>query len=224
MPDGQGTVMASNTHIFNNGPEEAAMHPVSRTLLRKWERIRGERNAPLRTDMSIRELSDIVPWVSTLARDTDNLAYTWRLAGTGICETWGRPLTGRPAFADWPTFDRDTIVRGLDTVVGMKQPCVGRFLARSFGGREVGFEFAAVPVVAEQADTEVVQALTTFATFRDRRDLSGDPLVDFEIRRIRILWSDQLPGTPAAVAAAYSSNDVRRINTSFLRVIDGGKA
>jgi hypothetical protein len=154
MPDGQGTVMASKTHIFNNGPEEAAMHPVSRTLLRKWERIRGERNAPLRTDMSMRELADIVPWVSTLARDTDNLAYTWRLAGTGICETWGRPLTGRPAFADWPTFDRDTIVRGLDTVVGMKQPCVGRFLARSFGGREVGFEFAAVPVIAEQGENE----------------------------------------------------------------------
>jgi hypothetical protein len=52
-----------------------------------------------------------------------------------------------------------------------------------------------------RADTEVVHALTTFATFRDRRDLSGDPLVDFEIRRIRILWSDQLPGTPAAAAA-----------------------
>jgi hypothetical protein len=54
--------------------------------------------------------------------------------------------------------------------------------------------------------------------------MSGDPLVDFEIRRIRILWSDHLPGTPAAVATPYSSQDVHRINSSFLRVIDGGKS
>ena len=124
---------------------------------------------------------------------------------------------------DWPSFDRETIVRGLDTVVGMKQPCVGRFLARSFGGREVGFEFAAVPVIA--SDGEEIHAMATFATFRDHRDQSGDPLVDFEIRRIRILWSDQLPGTPALTAApACGNQDVRRINSSFLRVIDGGKA
>ncbi len=222
MPIGQSTDMASNTHIFNNGPDDAAMHPASRTLLRTWERIRGEANAPHRHDIGLRDLAEVVPWVCTLARDNEQMAYTWKLAGSAVCETWGRPLTGMQAFADWPSFDRETIVRGLDTVVGMKQPCVGRFLARSFGGREVGFEFAAVPVIA--GDGESVQALATFATFRDRREMEGDPLVDFEIRRIRILWSDQLPGTPAAQAAEiYSNSDVRRINSSFLRVIEGGK-
>ena len=223
MPNGQSTVMASKTHIFNNGPDDAAMHPASRTLLRTWERIRGERNAPDRAEISMRDISEIVPWVCTLARDPENMAYTWRLAGTAVCDTWGRPLTNNAAFMDWPSFDRETMIRGLDTVVGMKQPCVGRFLARSFGGREVGFEFAAVPVIA--ADGENTHALATFATFRDKRDVKGDPLADFEIRRIRILWSDHLPGTPAASApAAYSNNDVRRINSSFLRVIEGGKA
>jgi hypothetical protein len=213
--------MASKTHIFNNGPDEAAMHPASRSLLRTWERLRGESSAPKRSDVTMRDLSSILPWVCILHRDPQQMAYTWRLAGSGVCETWGRTLTGLPAFNDWPSFDGETIVRGLDTVVGMKQPCVGRFIARSFGGREVGFEFAAVPVIAN--DGESVHVLATFATFRDQRRISGDPLVDFEIRRIRILWSDQLPGAPATTSPAYSNNDVRRINSSFLRVIDGGK-
>lgn len=215
--------MASKTHIFNNGPDESAMHPAGRTLLRTWERVRGEQSAPNRTDLTMRDLANILPWVCVLHRDPEQFAYTWRLAGTAVCETWGKSLTGQPAFMDWPSFDRETIVRGLDTVVGMKQPCVGRFVARSFGGREVGFEFAAVPVIA--SDGESVHAMATFATFRDQRDVTGDPLVDFEIRRIRILWSDQLPGTPAfATTPACGNNDVRRINSSFLRVIDGGKA
>jgi hypothetical protein len=214
--------MVSKTHIFNNGPDESAMHPAGRTLLRTWERARGEDSAPRRSDLTMRDLAGILPWVCVLHRDPNHLAYTWRLAGTGVCETWGKSLTGQPAFMDWPSFDRETIVRGLDTVVGMKQPCVGRFLARSFGGREVGFEFAAVPVIAN--DGESVHAMATFATFRDQRDATGDPLVDFEIRRIRILWSDQVPGTPAFTAPACDNHDVRRINSSFLRVIDGGKA
>lgn len=213
--------MASKTHIFNNGPDDAAMHPASRALLRTWERVRGEDSAPKRSDITMRDLANVLPWVCVLHRDPHHMAYTWRMAGTGVCETWGRALTGQVAFEDWPSFDRETIVRGLDTVVGMKQPCVGRFIARSFGGREIGFEFAAVPVIAN--DGESVHALATFATFRNQRESIGDPLVDFEIRRIRILWSDQLPGSPAATPA-YSNHDVRRINSSFLRVIDGGKA
>lgn len=212
--------MASKTHIFNNGPDGTAMHPASRSLMRTWERIRGARNAPLRAELTMRELSDIIPWVCVLQRDTTQMSYTWRLAGSAVCETWGRNLTGLPAFNDWPSFDRETMVRGLDTVVGMKQPCVARFLARSYGGREVGFEFTAVPVIA--ADGESVHAIATCSTFRDQRDNKGDPLTDFEVRRIRILWSDQLPGPPA-VTAAYSNHDVSRINASFLRVIDGGK-
>ena len=213
--------MASKTHIFNNSPDESAMHPAGRSLLRTWERTRGEDSAPMRSELTMRDLADILPWVCVLHRDPNHLAYTWRLAGSAVCDTWGRNLTGKPAFMDWPSFDRETIVRGLDTVVGMKQPCVGRFLARSFGGREVGFEFAAVPVIAN--DGESVHAMATFATFRDQRDTDGDPLVDFEIRRIRILWSDQLPGTPAMATQACGNHDVRRINSSFLRVIDGGK-
>jgi hypothetical protein len=213
--------MSGNTDIFNKHPDELAMHPTSRQLLRTWERIRAERDAPMRSEMTIRDLAAIVPWTCVLNRDVHNMSYQFRLAGSAVCDVWGRQLTGTEAFSDWSTFDRETMVRALDTVVGMKQPCVGRFLAHSYGGREIGFEFAAVPVIS--ANGTHIHALATFAPFKRFGVTNADPLVEFQVRRIRILWSDQIPGQPASVPAS-SSADVRRLNTSFLRVIDGGKS
>jgi len=213
--------MSGTNQFFNDDPDYTVMHPTSRELFRTWERIRGEEAAPLRSDVSMRELIAIVPWVSILHRDLYKMSYVYRLAGSAVCETMGRQLTGTTAFDDWPSFDRETIIRGLDTVVGMKQPCVGRFLAHSFGGREVGFELAAVPIMS--ANGEDVHALVTIAPFRDAHGIVEDPLVGFKVRKIRILWSDQLPGKPISRPISCS-DEVRRINSSFLRVIDGGKA
>jgi len=213
--------MSGTNQIFNNATDDIVMHPTSRKLLRAWERIRGEEAAPPRTDITMRDLEGIIPWTCILARDLHKMSYVYRLAGSAVCDTMGRQLTGTTAFDDWSNFDGETIVRGLDTVVGMKQPCVGRFLAYSFSGREVGFELIAVPVIS--ANGRDIHALTTIAPFRDARGVDPDPLVKFQVRKIRILWNDLLPGEPVSTPAS-SSDEVRRINTSFLRVIDGGKA
>ncbi|MGB7205712.1 MAG: PAS domain-containing protein [Anderseniella sp.] len=212
--------MSGNTNTFNTDPDNGVIHPTSRQLFRTWERLRGENSAPLRSQMTISELSAIIPWVCILHRDLDRMSYVFRLAGSAVCDIWGRPLTQSVAFQDWSSFDRETIVRALDTVVGMKQPCVARFVAYSFGGREVGFELLAVPVLA--ANGKDVHAMLTIAPFRDRRGLEADPLVDFQIRKIKVLWTDELPGEPVRTKA-FSNDDVKRMNTSFLRVIDGGK-
>ena len=66
--------MASKTNIFNNGPDESAMHPAGRTLLRTWERVRGEQSAPNRTDLTMRDLANILPWVCVLHRDPEQCA------------------------------------------------------------------------------------------------------------------------------------------------------
>ncbi|WP_108883016.1 PAS domain-containing protein [Anderseniella sp. Alg231-50] len=213
--------MSGTNQIINNVSDDAVMHPTSRRLLRTWERIRGEESAPLRNDITMRDLVSIIHWTCILNRDPHKLSYMYRLAGSAICETMGRQLTGTTAFDDWSNFDRETIIRGLDSVVGMKQPCVGRFMAYSYSGCEVGFEMVAVPVIS--ANGRDVHALTTIAPFRDGRGVTADPLVEFHVRKIRILWSDHLPGKPASTPAS-SSDEVRRINSSFLRVIKGGKA
>lgn len=213
--------MSGNTDTFNKAQDNGVIHPTSRELFRAWERTRGAKSAPMRSQMTMSELTGIVPWVCILHRDPNRMSYVFRLAGSAVCDIWGRQLTNTVAFQDWPGFDRETIVRALDTVVGMKQPCVARFVAHSFGGREVGFEFTAVPVLA--ANGSDVHAMVTIAPFRDRRGREADPLVDFQIRKIRILWSDELPGEPVR-SNTFSNDDVKRMNTSFLRVIDGGKS
>jgi hypothetical protein len=214
--------MSSETPICNDVTDNTVMHPTCRELLRTWDRLRAEKSAPRRADITLRDLKSIAPWVCILQREPSKPAYTWRLAGSAISETWGRKLTGKHAFADWRSFDRETMVRALDAVVGMKQPAVGRFIAYSFSGSEVGFEFAAVPVVARNGSD--IHVMAAISAVRDLRTGLCDPLVDFRVRQLRVLWNDDIATRPAIPHHQPTSIHVNRINSSFLRVINGGKS
>ncbi len=212
--------MSGTTQFYNDVADDAILHPTSRKLFNTWECIRGENPAPSRSAISMRDLAAILPWTCILQRDPQNMSYVYRLAGSAACKMTGRQLTGTTAFNDGSDTDRETIVRSLDTVVAKKRPCIAHFVAQSFSGRELSFEFAAVPVIS--ADDTDVQVLATMAPFLDARGLSADPLVQFHVRMTRILWGNQLPGKP--VSTAHCCNDDNRgIQTGFLRVIEGGK-
>jgi len=212
--------MSGTTQIYNDVADDATLHPTSRKLFNTWERIRGDRTAPSRSAISMRDLSAILPSTCILQRDPHHMSYVYRLAGSAACKMAGRQLTGTTAFDDGSDFDRETIVRTLDTVVAMKRPCIAHFVAQSFSGREISFEFAAVPVIS--ADEEEVQILATMAPFLDARALNADPLVQFHVRMTRILRGTRLPGKPVSIALG-DSEDNRRIKSGFLRVIEGGK-
>lgn len=213
--------MSGTINFYNDDADDTILHPTSRKLLNTWERIRGEHTTPSRSAISMRDLAPILPCTCILQRDPRNMSYVYRLAGSAVCKMTGRQLTGTTAFHDGSDFDRETIVRTLDTVIKMKRPCISHFVAQSFSGRELSLEFAAVPVVS--ADGMDIQVLATMAPFMDVCALPSDPLVQFHVRMTRILWGDQQPGKPVSTTLC-GNDDNRRINSGFLRVIEGGKA
>lgn len=102
-------------------------HPTSRLLHAYWDRLRGERAAPERSEIEPGEIRTLLADSMILEIDAASRAATVRLAGTRVCALYGRELKGAPFAGLWGGPDaeppgagtRDAEVRGLvETVSG----------------------------------------------------------------------------------------------------------
>lgn len=67
-------------------------HPTSRLLHAYWDRLRGERAAPERSEIEPGEIRSLLADSMILEVDAPARAATIRLAGTRICALYGREL------------------------------------------------------------------------------------------------------------------------------------
>ncbi len=210
--------------IYNDLPKitvpDDIMHPSSRILFRFWESARGEMAAAKKQDLDLKKIAKILPNLCILERDLDKPAYKWRLAGTRICQIWGKELTGANVLEGWPEFEKQTMASGFDMVVAGLQPCVARFRAVNNRGSEVGIEFIAFPI--QDSHSGAIQILGAVVPFRTPDWLGTQSLVGFELSSMRKIWTDSIPGKglEANQNPAFST---RNKPLPFLKVIEGGK-
>jgi hypothetical protein len=85
---------------------------TSQTLFAYWNEVRGSRIAPRRFDIEPARLSPVLTQTFILERVSSEV-YTYRLAGTRICEHFGTELRGTDFLDGWPEQDAVTIARQL---------------------------------------------------------------------------------------------------------------
>jgi hypothetical protein len=195
-----------------SSPPEIA-HSGTRHLFRYWESIRKERSTPLRSQIGLHSISQLLPWVF-IAERGDASAHFLRLAGTGICRLWGANMTGRDLFDHWPAFERQTMARLLESASTRHQPFIMRCMASTDGGRRTSLEIIGLPVEAD--DTGTVQVLGLIVPLSEPDWLRQEPLTSFELTSIRIIRTEPVPGQ--AIAPAEPSKK----HLPHLQVIQGG--
>ncbi|MGH6875115.1 MAG: PAS domain-containing protein, partial [Aestuariivirgaceae bacterium] len=173
---------------LSSTPEIA--HSGARNLFRYWESIRKERSAPLRSDIGLHGIRQLLPWIFIAERNDDS-GHRLRLAGTGICRLWGANMTGRDLFERWPGFERHTMARLLDSASRRRQPFVMRCRAKTDGGRRTSLEIIGLPVEAD--DTGTTQVLGLVIPLSEPDWLRHEPLTSFELTSIRIIWTEPVP-------------------------------
>jgi hypothetical protein len=166
-------------------------HSRARDLFRYWESIRGERTAPLRSDISLQQICNLLPWIFISEPAGETSAHHLRLAGTGLCQLWGENMTGRDLFACWGAFERETMYRLLGAAVKDQQPFVMRCRARTETGLQANLEILGLPVEAD--DTGKKQVLGLVVPFQEPELFRHDRLVTFDLVSIRIIWTEPLP-------------------------------
>jgi hypothetical protein len=208
-----------NLHMNDDpsAPQEIS-HAGTRNLFRYWESIRGERSAPLRSEISLQPIRNLLPWIFICEPVPETSAHRLRLAGTGVCQLWGDNMTDKDLFAAWSKFERETMSKLLHSAAADQQPFVMRCRARTETGLLANLEIMGLPVEAD--DTGEKQVLGLVVPFQDPELLRGHRLVSFDLVSIRIIWSEPLPHNNNAPASA--SKTAKKLQPN-LQLIRGGR-
>ena len=188
--------------------------PTSRQLYAYWDRVRNGRVAPRRFEIEPAKIAALLP-ETFIAECAGMLGYRFRLAGTKICEQFGRELRGADLLSLWDTDDRDAVASLLRNV--FTDAAVGHFVfcAYSRTNRQASFELVLLPLIhTGEAINRVLGAITAI---EPPFWLGAEPLSRQEIVEMHLHWPDGAPSP-----AARSGADVVRLARRRFRVFEGG--
>lgn len=208
--------------MLTNDSKEASQayahikHPGTRALFSFWEKIRGEKAAPSRDDLDLRQIAAIVPNLLMLERDHLFQTFKWRLAGSEVSQLYRQKLTSTDALAGWRSFERETLKQLFTTVVTGLQPCLVRYHLTTDTGQVIGAELVGFPIHARNGSR--FHIFGGIFPLRDVSDLGYGTITFMELAAARSIWTEPLPGDK--LVASLNNPDSR---TGGLRLIRGGR-
>jgi len=189
--------------------------PTSRQLYAYWDRVRNGRLAPRRFEIEPAKIAALLP-ETFIAESAGLLGHRFRLAGTKICEQFGRELRGADLSSLWDEHDREAVASLLHSVFTDAVVGHGVFRAYTLTNRQVSFEMVLMPLIhSGEAVNRILGAITAIdPPFW----LGAEPLVRQEIVELHLHWPDGAPSVPRGGA------EVVRLARSRFRVYEGGLA
>lgn len=191
---------------------------TSKELYAYWDRVRNGRIAPRRFEIEPAKIAPLLPH-TFIAEDAGMLGYRFRLAGTKICEQFGRELRGADLLALWEARDRDAVDSLLRNILTDAAVGHGRFRAYAANDREANFEFVLLPLIhAGEAVNRILGAITAIdPPFW----LGAEPLLRQEIVELNLHWPDGVPAFMAHGGAEVISLAQRRLRGISRGLRDG---
>jgi hypothetical protein len=190
-------------------------HPASRELHAYWDRLRGARAAPSQSRFDPAALSTVLGSLFVLDAVPER-GFPFRLAGTRVCDLFGRELREQPLLELFAEADRTALGDTLAAVVDDAAVAVARVEAptEKISGR-VEAECLLLPLRPEgRAPLRLIGSLGI---------LEGGALADvtfvreLSLRQVRILWPS---GRRSDFARADEPPPAPR--PAWLRVLEGG--
>lgn len=201
-------------------------------LFHYWNRLRGDRPAPKRTEIEPADIKTLLADTFILERDTRSEAV-FRLAGTRLCAAYGRELKGFSFPSLWQDRDRRLVGRLVHDVFEAGNVVVIAFEGISGNQRSNPFEMIILPLDGG-ADNQ--RCLGAVSAAQKPFWLGADPIVEARIESVRVVDPDREPlfvrNRPAIDVPALSPSELppaqdrdpsgsRRIR--HLLVFDGGR-
>lgn len=199
-------------------------------LFHYWNRLRGGRSAPRRTEIEPADIKKLLADTFILEKDSRGEAV-FRLAGTRLCAAYGRELKGFSFPSLWRARDQRFVSRLVDGVFRKHAVMHVAYQAMSRSGRKVPFELLALPL---DGGTGSQRCLGVATPAHKPFWLGADPIVDAMVDTMRIVDPEEERiarpeiGTPSLVPGELDEASTlagygraRRIR--HLLVLDGGR-
>jgi hypothetical protein len=157
-------------------------HASTRALFEYWNRQRGRRPAPDRSEIDPSDIRHVLGDTFMLAADfADDLRF--RLAGTRVCALFAREIKGEEFKAQWSGSSVENIEELLVAVTGEKIGAVAGIIGRTEDSDEVELELLLLPLAhAGQSRVRVLGLLTPLTPLYW---LGEKPVVELELKTLR---------------------------------------
>ncbi len=202
----------------------------SMALFQYWNRLRGDRPAPKRTEIEPADIKSLLADTFILEKDVRGEAV-FRLAGTRLCATYGRELKGFAFASLWKEKDQRLIHRLSFTAFSAKSVVVVAYRGISRNGRATDFELVMLPL---DGGLENPRCLGSVAAAERPFWLGADPIIESAIDTVRVVDPDREPLflknrpaipvpplAPGDATLARGAGSGRRIR--HLVVLEGGR-
>jgi hypothetical protein len=160
---------------------------ASISLFMYWNRLRGQRPAPSRTEIEPADIRQQLADTFILERDVRGHSI-FRLAGTRVCATYGRELKNFAFASLFGEHDSGLVTKLINAAYDQKSPCLIGFEGSSIGGRSTGFESLLLPLHAEGEGARVFGAIIP-----EVRPfwLGADPIAENKVVWVRVIDPDK---------------------------------
>ena len=203
-------------------------HKTTEALYSYWNALRGQRMAPRRVEIEPGGIGDILPDTFILER-LDAGTFSYRLAGTRMCERFGREFRTLNFLDSWTPEHRQTLQDRLNTISVQGGAALLVLEASNTAGKSVPMEMIILPLLHNQAYAD--RFLGAVSVLQNPNWLGYEPIEACRLVSSEILWPD---GTPSPAVEAQDRQTpflphirrariVRQDRRQF-RVFDGGLA
>jgi hypothetical protein len=185
---------------------------TTKELYAYWNRVRNGRIAPCRFEIDPAKIAALLPETFIVAY-AGRPSILFRLAGTKICDQFGRELRGTDFMDLWTGNDReaaDSLIGGILRDGGVGH---GRFRATTATGRQAEFELVLLPLIHN--GTIINRLLGAVTAIDPPFWLGSEPL-----ERLEFVDLHHRRETSPQLAA---SDVVVHLRRRPFRVIDGGR-
>lgn len=155
-------------------------------LFQYWDRLRGSRAAPRRSEIEPGAIKTLLPDTFILERDARGAAV-FRLAGTRLCATYGKELKGHSFPSLWHDADQESVGRLARYALDDKAVALVTFEGLSREGRINRFEMIVLPL---DGGRESPRALGAVQPFMKPFWLGADAIVENRIEAVRLVDPD----------------------------------
>lgn len=182
--------------------------------------MRNGRLAPRRFEIEPARVANLLP-ETFIAECEGLLSYRFRLAGTRICEHFGRELRGADLLGLWSPGDRHAFASLLRHVVGDAAAGHVMFDAYSDANRRAHFELVVMPLI--HAGAAINRLLGAITAIDPPFWLGSVPLARLEMVDMHLIWPDgEPPAETTPLAPGARTAGVVSLAARRLRVHQGG--
>jgi len=163
-------------------------HAATRELFDYWNRRRGRRWAPARSNIDPADIRHVLGDTFMLSADfVDGIRF--RLAGTRICALFAREIKGEEFNSLWNDTSQKHVEELLIAVLNENVGSVAGVVGRTVDGIEVALEFLLLPLALDGRTR--VRALGVLAPLTPPYWLGERPLIELELRTLRHIGAEQ---------------------------------